>query len=105
MKANNTPNEVWETVMGLAEEMVAMPPADWLSYAKCQTYLALSYALLAAKELGFDSCPMSHFKPDEYAQVLGLSTNLVPTVLCSVGYAADRPRGKWRFPTEDIVLR
>jgi nitroreductase/dihydropteridine reductase len=104
MKANGVPDRVWRIVMGIAEEMSEMSAAEWLTYAKCQVYLTLSYAILAAKDLGFDSCPMSHFKPDEYAKALGLPANLVPTILCAVGYAADQQHGKWRYPLKDIVL-
>ncbi len=104
MKANGVPEHVWHIVMGIAEEMSKMSAPEWLTYAQCQVYLALSYAILGAKDLGFDSCPMTHFKPDEYTRILGLPANLVPTILCPVGYAADQQRGKWRFPLEDIVL-
>ncbi len=104
MKANGVPEHVWHIVMGIAEEMSKMSPPEWLAYAQCQAYLALSYAILGAKDLGFDSCPMTHFRPDEYSRILGLPANLVPTILCPVGFAADQQRGKWRVPVEDIVL-
>ena len=104
MKANGVPEHVWHIVMGIAEEMSKMSAPEWLGYAQCQVYLALSYAILGAKDLGFDSCPMTHFRPDEYSRILGLPANLVPTILCPVGFAADQQRGKWRVPLEDIVL-
>lgn len=104
MKENGVPERVWHVVMGIAERMAKMSAAQWLSYAQCQVYLALSYAILAAKELGFDSCPMANFKPDEYSRILRLPENLVPTILCPVGYAADQQHGKWRYPLEEIVV-
>jgi len=47
---------------------------------------------------------MTHFKPDEYSRILKLPENLVPTILCPLGYAADQQHGKWRYPVEDIVV-
>jgi len=73
-----------------------------LSWAQRQTYLALGNALNGAKALGFDSCPMEGFDPQAYAKILNLPSNLVPTALCPIGYAADKPNPKLRFPNEMI---
>lgn len=69
-----------------------------LSWAQRQAYLALGNALNGAKALGFDSCPMEGFSPAEYSKILNLPKNLVPTALCPIGYAADKPKPKLRFP-------
>ena len=73
-------------------------------WAQRQVYLALGNALNGAKALGFDSCPMEGFDPVEYAKILKLPKNLVPTVICPIGYAADTPRPKVRFPKEEIFI-
>jgi nitroreductase len=104
MKEAGVPEKTCEIVKGITEEMAAMPPDRWLAYAQCQVYLALCYAILGAKDLGFDSCPMTHFRPDEYARILKLPPNLVPTLLCPLGYAADGAPKKWRYPKEDLLL-
>lgn len=75
-----------------------------LSWAQRQTYLALGNALNGAKALGFDSCPMEGFDPQAYAKILDLPKNLVPTALCPIGYAADKQKGKLRFPREEIFI-
>ena len=75
-----------------------------LSWAQRQTYLALGNALNGAKALGFDSCPMEGFDPKEYAKILNLPSNLVPTALCPIGYAADTAKPKLRFPKNDIFI-
>ncbi|MDD1666434.1 MAG: nitroreductase family protein, partial [Methanomicrobiales archaeon] len=67
-------------------------------------FLALGNALNGAKSLGLDSCPMGGFDPKEYARILGLPPHLVPTMLCPVGYAADTPEPKIRFPVEEIFF-
>ena len=75
-----------------------------LAWSQRQTYLALENALLGAKALGFDSCPMEGFEPEKYAGILGLAKNIVPTALCAVGFAADKPHPKVRFAKEDVFF-
>jgi len=79
-----------------------MSDEDMLNYAKNQVFIALGNAINGAKSLGFDSCPMGGFNPLQYSKILKLPDNLVPTVLCAVGVAADTPRPKWRF--DDIFF-
>jgi nitroreductase / dihydropteridine reductase len=73
-----------------------------LQWAQRQLYLALGNAINGAKSLGFDSCPMEGFDPKAYSQILKLPDNIVPTALCTIGYAADKPKGKLRFSKEDV---
>ena len=47
---------------------------------------------------------MTAFDPVEFARILELPPTVVPTVLVSVGYAADEPTPKLRYPVEDIVI-
>lgn len=75
-----------------------------LNYAKQQVFIALGNALNGAKSLGLDSCPMGGFNAKEYSKILDLPDNLIPSVLCPVGYATDTPRPKMRFNTEDIFI-
>ncbi len=75
-----------------------------LSWAQKQVYIALGNALNGAKALGLDSCPMEGFDPKKCAEILGLPKNIVPTVLCPIGHAADKPRGKVRFAKEDVFF-
>ena len=75
-----------------------------LAWAQRQVYLALANALNGAKSLGFDSCPMEGFDPAQYSKILGLPKNIVPTVVCPIGYAADKPRPKVRFERKDVFF-
>ncbi|MBS3159019.1 NAD(P)H-dependent oxidoreductase [Candidatus Woesearchaeota archaeon] len=75
-----------------------------LSWSQRQTFLALGNALNGAKSLGFDSCPMEGFDPKEYTKILGLPGNLVPTALCPIGYASDKPNPKLRFPKDEVFV-
>ena len=75
-----------------------------LSWAQRQMFLVLANAVNGAKSLGFDSCPMEGFNSEEYSKILNLPENLVPTALCTIGYASDKPKTKLRFPSNDIFL-
>ena len=81
-----------------------MDESKRLSWAQRQTYLPLENALLGAKALGFDSCPMEGFDAVQYSKILGLPKNLVPTALCAIGYADDTPKPKLRFAKEEVFF-
>jgi nitroreductase len=105
LKKSGAPDDVRNMVVGIAKEMTGkMSPEQKLCWAKSQVFLALGNAVNGAKSLGFDSCPMGGFDPAEYSRVLRIPPPLVPTMLCPVGYAADRPMPKVRFPVEEIVF-
>jgi nitroreductase len=105
LKASRVPDEMRQRVIGLARDMNGrMSPEQRLAWAQCQVYLALGNAVNGAKALGFDSCPMAGFDPKEYSRILKLQPYLVPTALCPLGFAADKPMPKIRFPKEDILL-
>ena len=76
-----------------------------LTWAQRQTYIALGNAINGAKSLGFDSCPMEGFDSKEYSKILNLPSNIVPSAICAVGYASDKPMPKVRFPQKDVFVR
>jgi nitroreductase len=105
MRQAEVPEDDLKMVMGMAQEyFLAGPPEVQLAMAQHHVFLALGNALNGAKALGFDSCPMGGFDPKEYARILRLPPHLVPTMLCPVGYAADEPEPKLRFPVEEIFF-
>ncbi|MFC2134735.1 NAD(P)H-dependent oxidoreductase [Bacteroidota bacterium] len=73
-------------------------------WAKNQLYLILGNAMNGATSLGLDSCPMEGFQPEEYSKILNIKEDLIPTVICPVGYTDDEPRPKLRFPLNEIVF-
>lgn len=105
MKKNNVPADVIAMVTGMAAGFVAgMSQEQRAAWSQAQTYLALGNALNGAKSLGFDSCPMGGFDPAAYSRILKLPANLAPVMLCPIGYAADKPNPKIRFPLKEIVF-
>ena len=104
MEQEGVPEMIRTIVGGIAAEMSHMPPQAWIAYATANTYLPAFLAQLAAKDLGFDSCLMSHFQPEEYSRILGLPANLSPVILCPLGYADDQPLPKWRYSVEELLI-
>ena len=45
---------------------------------------------------------MEGFEDEKYTEILKLPKNIIPTALCPIGYAADAPKAKIRFPKEVI---
>ncbi len=83
----------------------ARTQAEKTEWAKRQVFIPMTYALLGAKELGFDSCPMEGFDPAEFSKILNLPANLVPTVVVPVGYTTEAPtRAKARFDAKDVFF-
>ena len=75
-----------------------------ISWAERQTYIAIGNAINGAKSLGFDSCPMEGFSPEEYIKILELPENLHPVALVTIGIAADKPHPKIRYSKEDLFI-
>ena len=100
-KQNNIPTDYIKIMRDFDKNM---NPEQRKSWAQRQLYLALGNALNGATSLGFDSCPMEGFMPEEYSKILSLPKNLIPTVLCPIGHAAHEARQKVRFSKEDIIF-
>jgi nitroreductase/dihydropteridine reductase len=91
-------------MVGMTRDRVAsFDPGELLHWSQCQVFIALGNALNGAYSLGLGACPMTNFKPPEFARMLGLPANLTPTALVSLGYAADKPTPKRRYPVAEIL--
>ncbi|MBU5688051.1 MAG: NAD(P)H-dependent oxidoreductase [Candidatus Aenigmarchaeota archaeon] len=105
MKENGIEDSKIKSYSSMVKEVVkSMKNEEILNWTQKQVYILLANTLNAAKHLGLDSCPMEGFEPKEYSKILNLPKNLVPTVLCPIGYAADTPRKKIRLEKEDIIF-
>jgi nitroreductase / dihydropteridine reductase len=81
-----------------------MTPAYRLSEAQAHAFMAALTAIYAAKSVGVDSCPMQGFNAGGFANVLGLPVTLIPTLIVPLGFPADKPMPKARFPKEELVF-
>jgi nitroreductase/dihydropteridine reductase len=105
LKKSGAPDDIQKMVVGMAVQFTQnMTEEQKLAWSQAQTYLALGNALNGAKSLGFDSCPMGGFDPKEFKRILKIPQPRVPTMLCPVGYAADKPMKKMRYAKEEIVF-
>jgi nitroreductase/dihydropteridine reductase len=105
MQKESVPGDIKKRVTEMARDFTAkMTPDQKRAWSQAQTYLALGNALNGAKALGFDSCPMGGFDPKEYSRILRIPDHLEPVILCPVGYAADKPMPKIRFPLKDLLF-
>ena len=105
MKKSAVPDEMRNMTIGIARNMTgSMSPEARVAWAQRQVFLALGNAVNGAKALGFDSCPMTGFDPDQVSRILGTQPNLVLTAICPLGYAADTPMPKMRFPEEGVIF-
>jgi nitroreductase len=68
--------------------------------------IASQSLMLAAKSLGYDSCPMVGFDPVKVAELINLPEDHIISLMVVVGKAAKpaQPRGGF-LPVEEVVLR
>ncbi|MDF2984604.1 MAG: nitroreductase family protein [Eubacterium sp.] len=61
--------------------------------------------MLAAKDKGWETCPMIGFDPDKIKNMLGIPDNLVPALLITLGKADPSKQGTrgYRKPTNEFV--
>lgn len=67
--------------------------------------MAAMTLMLAAKEMGYDTCPMDGFDFDAVAKLINLPADHVPVMFVVVGKAQEeaKPRGG-QLPIEDVVI-
>ena len=75
-----------------------------INEAQCNVFIAAITAIYAAKSLGIDSCPMQGFSAEAYSEILKIPSGIIPTILVPLGYPADKPMPKLRFPKEGIFF-
>lgn len=104
LQAAGVPDQMRTEMVGMTRERVAsLNPEQVLQWSQSQVFIALGNAINGAFSLGLGASPMTNFKPPEFARILGLPANLTPTALVSLGYAADKPVPKRRYPVSEIL--
>ena len=105
MVAAGVPDGPREMMIGMASGASNGMTADQLlQWSKEQVYIALGNTLNGAHSLGLGACPMTAFQPPEFTKILDLPENLVPTVMVSIGYAAEAGMPKVRRSVDEIVI-
>lgn len=88
----------------VAKMIIGRSPDEKLNRSQWDVFLAVGNAVNGARSLGFDSSLMGGFNAKEFASILELPSNLVPTLIVAIGYAADRPMQKVRFTKEEVFF-
>ncbi len=105
MKAAGVPEENVKGMEGFIGGFIKnMTPEYRVTEAQYHTFMAALTAIYAAKSLGVDSCPMQGFDVAGFSKALGLPKTLIPTLIVPLGYPADKPMPKARFPKEELVV-
>ena len=105
MAAAGVPADRRESTVAFATQLTGdVTPDQRVAWSREQVHIALGNAVNGAYSLGLGACPMTAFRPDEFARILELPANLIPTVTVSVGYPADEPTAKLRYPVEEIII-
>jgi nitroreductase / dihydropteridine reductase len=88
----------------LRQIFAMMPSSSLPELMKNQVFILLGTALLGAKSLGIDSCPVTGFDGRKVAQALALPPHIVPVALCPLGYGTERPQARVRVPLSELLL-
>jgi nitroreductase len=95
---------------GMISGFIASPGLDHTHWNTRQVYIALGFFMLAAANLGIDTCPLEGIDPAQFDATLKLADSGYTTVVaCAAGYrAADdhtqpTKAPKVRYPRGEIV--
>jgi nitroreductase len=85
-----------------------LPAQAWVrrdGWSSCETDAAIvmDHMVLAAADLGLGTCWIANFDPAAAREVLGLPAEAVPLAFTSLGFPADQPPAKERWPLEELV--
>ncbi|MEI7025261.1 nitroreductase family protein [Paenibacillus sp. y28] len=61
--------------------------------------------MLAAKALGYDTCPMGGFNKAQFAEAFHVPARYIPVMLITVGKAAKEAYASSRLPLDEVVVR
>lgn len=101
----NAPEAVRNTLVPMIGQFYKDNPGLQRDEAMRSCGIAAQTLMLAAKALGYDSCPMVGFDPVQVAQLIRLPENHVISMIVTVGKALQpaHPRGG-QLPFEDVVV-
>lgn len=105
MRAAGTPESAVKYYERSADVLFSsLTPETGLFEAQKNVFIAATQGVYAAKSVGIDSCIVQGFDPVAYCEILELPSGMVPTILVTLGYAADEELPKVRFPKEEIFF-
>ena len=100
----NAPQEVAEYLVGAMEPFYAHKKWQQRDEAMRSVGIAAQTLMIAAKGMGYDSCPMIGFDELQVADIINLPENYVVGMIVTVGKAAKPAQGKGGFIPDDEVF-
>ncbi|TLS49481.1 nitroreductase family protein [Paenibacillus antri] len=96
--------EIKDTLVGQVERAYGSG-----TFARDEAFLNGGFAamqlMLAAKALGYETCPMGGFRKDAFIEAFRVPERYVPLLLISIGKPAKAAHPSTRFPLEETVVR
>lgn len=101
----NAPKEVQDYLVPMIPKFYKDQPQLQRDEAMRSVGIAGQTLMLAAKAMGYDSCPMIGFDPVKVAERINLPTNYVIGMIVVIGKAAEPARGRGgQLPYEEVVF-
>jgi len=104
VKAGAMTPEIKDTLVGQVERAYERG-----TFARDEAFLNGGFAamqlMLAAKALGYDTCPIGGFRRDAFVEAFRVPERYVPLLLVSIGKPAKAAHATARFPLERTVVR
>jgi nitroreductase len=101
------PETVKETMLSQINGAYSNPEAkQWIrdEAIRNASYAAMQL-MLAAKALGYDTCPMGGYNVKQFIEQFRVPERYVPTLLIAVGKAAKPAYPTERFPLDRVVVK
>ena len=99
------PQEVMDTLVSQINGAYAGYPNFGRDEAIRNASLAAMQLMLAAKAMGYDTCPMGGFNPQQFVEAFHVPERYVPVMLITVGMAAQEARPSSRLSLDEVVVR
>ncbi|KEO82746.1 nitroreductase family protein [Tumebacillus flagellatus] len=105
LDAGFVPQDVYDTLLSQINAAYDNNPQGARDEAiRNSSYIAMQL-MLAARAYGYDTCPMGGFDKEKIVEALNVPSRYIPSVLISLGKAAEPARPSARFGLDQIVVK
>lgn len=103
VEAGHMPKEVKDTLVAQIERVYQYPQVA-RDEAIRNASLAAMQLMIAAKAMGYDTCPMGGYDAAKFVEAFNVPARYVPVMLISVGLAASPARSAGRLSLDQITV-
>ncbi|MDU0204086.1 MULTISPECIES: nitroreductase family protein [Paenibacillus] len=103
VEAGHLPKEVKDTLVAQIENVYQYPQVA-RDEAIRNASLAAMQLMIAAKAMGYDTCPMGGYDAAKFVEAFNVPARYVPVMLISVGLAATPARPSGRLSLDQITV-